>query len=110
MDNITYEDFAKLDFRVGKILEAQEIPESSKLLKLKVDFGSLGEKTVFAGIKKWYLPEDLEGKSFIFLFNLEPRPMMGAFSEAMIIAAEDEDGNCSLLAADKEMASGTKVH
>ncbi len=110
MDTITYDDFAKLDFRVGKILKVEDVPESIKLLKLKVDFGELGEKTVFSGIKKWYLPKDLKGKRFVFLFNLEPRPMMGEVSEAMIIAAEEEGGDCSLLAPDKKMAPGTKVH
>jgi methionine--tRNA ligase beta chain len=110
MDNITYDDFAKLDFRVGKIVQVEEVPESSKLLKLTVDFGELGEKTVFSGIKKWYEGKDLKDKNFVFLFNLEPRAMMGAFSEAMIIAAEDDEGNCVLLIPDKDILPGTKVH
>jgi methionine--tRNA ligase beta chain len=111
MDTITIDDFAKIDFRVGKVVEALEVPESNKLLRLKVFFGDLGERIIFSAIKKWYEPSDLEKKSFVFVFNLESRKMMGEESQGMIVAAETEDGaDCVLLIPEKEIAPGTKVH
>lgn len=111
MDTINIDDFRRINFRVGKVTEALEVPKSSKLLKLKVSFGDLGERIIFSAIKKWYVPSDLEGKNFVFVFNLEPRKMMGEESQGMIVAAETEDGkDCVLLIPEKEIAPGTKVH
>ena len=111
MDTITIDDFAKIDFRVGKITEALEVPESHKLLRLKVSFGELGERIIFSAIKKWYAPVDLEGKSFVFVFNLESRKMVGEESQGMIVAAETEDGeDCVLVTTEKVIAPGTRVH
>lgn len=87
---ITFEDFAKLDLRVGKIVECERKEGSEKLLRLKVNFGDEGDKTILSGIQQWYTPEDLLNKSFIFVINLEPRKMMGEFSEGMILAADGE--------------------
>ena len=87
---INYDDFAKLDLRVGKITHCEEKEGSEKLLRLKVDFGEEGERNILSGIKQWYSPADLIGKSYIFVLNLEPRKMMGEYSEAMILAAEGE--------------------
>jgi methionyl-tRNA synthetase len=110
MDSITYADFAKIDFRVGKILKAEVVDKSDKLLRLTVDFGSLGEKTILSGIKKWYQPADLEGKLYLFVYNLEPKAIMGENSEGMIMAAEEETGeNCILITPASEIAPGTKV-
>lgn len=87
---ITYDDFAKLDMRIGKITDCAEKEGSEKLLKLTVSFGEEGERTIFSGIKQWYTPEDLIGKQFLFIINLEPRKMMGEFSEGMILMADGE--------------------
>ncbi len=110
MDIITYNDFAKIEFRAGKILSAEDVEASEKLIKFEVDFGELGTKVVFSGIKKWYKPEELTGKTYIFVVNLEPKKIMGEESQGMIVAAEEEDGNCVLVAPEKEIAPGTKVY
>lgn len=91
MDKVTIEDFAKLEFKVGTVLEAEEIEGSEKLLKLKVDLGEEEPRQILSGIKKWYSPEDLKGKQFVFITNLAPRQMMGLESNGMIMAAEGED-------------------
>jgi methionine--tRNA ligase beta chain len=110
-DTITFDEFSKLDFRVGRVLEAKDVEGSDKMIKLVVDFGELGKKVIFSGIKKWYKAEELIGKLYVFIFNLEPRPMFGEESQGMIIAAETEDGQeCVLLEPDKEIAPGSSVH
>lgn len=107
---MTFQDFSQLDIRVGKVDQAENVEDSEKLIRLQVDFG--GEtRTVFAGIRKWYNPEDLVGNSYVFVYNLEPKKMMGEESQGMILAAEDETAeNCVLLIPDKNIISGTKVH
>ena len=87
---ISFEEFAKMDLRIGKVERCEEKEGSDKLLRLTVDFGDEGEKNILTGIKEWYQAEDLEGKQFLFIINLEPRKMMGEFSEGMILAAEGE--------------------
>lgn len=87
---ISIDDFLKLEFKVGTILEAEPIEESEKLIKLKVDLGEETPRQILAGIKKWYSSEDLTGKQFIFIANLEPRMMMGLESNGMLLAAGDE--------------------
>jgi methionyl-tRNA synthetase len=77
-----------LDLRIGTVIECIEKEGSEKLLKLTVDFGEEGARTIFSGIKKWYKPEDLKGKQFVFVFNLEPRKMMDEESQGMLLAAE----------------------
>ena len=110
MININYDDFSKTDLRVGKIENAEEVEGSEKLIKMEVDFGDLGKRIIFAGIRKWYQPDDLKEKFFIFVFNLEPKKIMGEDSQGMILAAEEEDGeNCVLLVPDKNIYPGTKV-
>lgn len=109
MDLITYNDFAKVDFKVGEIKEAIEVEGSEKLLRLQVDFGEEKSRNVFSGIKKWYKPEDLIGKKTVFVVNIIPRKIMGEESEAMIFAAGDEE-NISLLLLDKDIKNGTKVY
>lgn len=87
---ISYDDFAKLDIRIGTVIACTEKEESEKLLKLTVSFDDEGERTIFSGIKQWYTPDDLIGKQFLFIINLEPRKMMGEFSEGMILMADGE--------------------
>ncbi|MFA6250222.1 MAG: methionine--tRNA ligase subunit beta [Candidatus Shapirobacteria bacterium] len=109
MDKISYEDFGKVDFRVGTILEAEKVEGSEKLIRMQVDLGEMGYKTVYSGIYKWYKPEELIGKQTIFVVNIEPKRVMGELSEAMIFAAEDEEKGISLLIAEKEVENGSKV-
>ncbi len=85
---ITYEDFAKLDLRVGTIVNCEDKEGSEKLLRLSVDFGEEGTRNILSGIKKWYQPEALIGKQFVFVFNLAPRMMMGEESQGMLLAAD----------------------
>ena len=104
---ISYDDFAKLDIRIGKILEAEKVEGTDKLLKLKVDIGE-EERQVIAGISKSYEPEDLIGKESIFLVNLEPRKIRGLESQAMIMIAVDVD-NMTLVSPVEEIEPGVMV-
>jgi len=105
---ISYDDFSKLEFRMVKILEAEKILKSKKLLKLKVDVGNEEELSVVAGIAQHYEPKKLVGKKVPMLINLEPRNVMGIESQAMILAAED-NGELSLLLADKDVKQGSEI-
>jgi methionine--tRNA ligase beta chain len=83
---IKIEDLAKLDVRVGTIIAAEAVTGSSKLIKLQVDFGSLGQRQILTGMQKWYKPEDFMGMQTTFVVNLAPRKMMGLESQGMIFA------------------------
>jgi methionyl-tRNA synthetase len=108
---VTFGDFSRIDFRVGKVVKAENIEGAETLIRLRVDFGEEGQRIILSGIKKWYEPDDLDGKNFIFVINLEPKRMMGEESQGMILAAETDGGeNCVLLIPDKDIAPGTKVH
>lgn len=106
-DPISFDDFAKLDLRMAKITQAEEIEGADKLLKLTLDVGELGERTVASGIKEWYSPEMLIGKTIVYLANLEPRMLRGVESQGMIIAAGGDEA--ILLLPEKEVAAGTAV-
>ena len=105
---ISFDDFMKLDVRIGKVEEAQQIPGSRNLLKLIVDFGTK-KRTSVAGLSKYYEPEELVGKKFVFLLNLERRKLMGVESQCMALAAEDHEGNVVLIAPEKDIAVGSKI-
>jgi methionyl-tRNA synthetase len=112
---INYEDFQKLDIRIGTILEAEPVPETTKLLKLKVDLGddpSTGSgqdiRTLVAGIAETYNPEELEGKQIPILTNLEPRTIKGVESNGMILAV-DIEGKAILLKPLKKVPNGSKI-
>jgi methionyl-tRNA synthetase len=105
---IAYDDFAKLDMRVVTILEAEKMPKSKKLLKLKVDIG-LGHRTVLSGVAEHFEPDFLIGKQVTMLINLAPRKMMGIDSEGMILMAEDKDGKLKLLVPHEGSASGSTI-
>jgi len=110
MDQIKYDDFAKVEFKIGEIKEAIEVDGSDKLLKLQVDFGEEKFRTVFSGIKKWYKPEEIIGKKTVFVTNIITRKIMGEESQAMIFAAEDQNNeNISILFLDKDLPIGSKV-
>jgi len=106
---IVFDDFAKLDIRVGTVVEAERMPKSDKLLKLTVNSG-LDKRTILSGIAKHYAPEDLIGKQVTFIANLAPRKMMGLESNGMILMAEDKDGKLRLVRPIDEVAPGSKVN
>lgn len=106
---ITIADFAKLDLRVGKVLEAQPIENSKKLVKLKVDLGNdYGRRTILGGFCRVYKEEELIGKKFVFLANLESKKMMGEKSQGMIMAA-DIDGKPIFVTVPQDLPEGTIV-
>ncbi len=103
---ITFEDFEKVELRVGEIIACEAVPKSSKLLKETVKFGN-EVRTIVSGIAKHYTPEEMVGKKVVFVTNLAPRKICGIMSEGMILAAEDEHGILSLVTADKaDIGSG----
>ena len=104
---ITIDDFAKVEFKVGVVVDCEELEGSEKLLKLTVDLGEENPRTVLSGIKQWYKPEDLKGKQFIFVANLEPRKMMGIESQGMILAADGEKP--VPLVPSEQVPAGTKI-
>jgi methionyl-tRNA synthetase len=107
-DVISYEDFQKIDLRVAKVLAAENIKKSDKLLKLRIDIGE--ERTLVAGIAKLYKPEELVGKTIIIVANLQPTKLMGVESQGMLLAADGADGTGVVLATfDKEAKVGAKV-
>ena len=106
---ITIDDFAKVQLRVGEIIACEPVPKSSKLLHETVKFGN-EIRSVVSGIAKHYKPEELIGKKVVFVTNLAPRKVCGVLSEGMILAAEDEDGTLSLVTPDKsELKSGANL-
>lgn len=107
-EEISFAEFQKLDLRVGKIIEATQIPESKKLIKILVDFGTESRQAV-AGLLKYYKPEELVGKKCAFLLNLQRRMLAGVESQCMILAAEDNEGNVTVLSPEKDVAEGSKI-
>lgn len=105
---ISFEDFLKVDMRVGTIKECELVAGSDKLLKLQVDFGSLGMRQILSGIQKYYKPEDLIGNQGVFVVNLKPRKMMGMDSQGMMLAVSDANGLQRLIPA-KLIEAGSKV-
>lgn len=106
---ITYDDFVKMDIRIGTIVEAEAVPKSNKLLKFLVDTG-IGKRTILSGIAKYYKPEEMIGKQVTILANLAPRKIMGYESQGMILSAEDAaTGALNLIVPNAETASGSGV-
>ncbi len=108
MDEIKFHDFQKLDLRVGKVVNVEEISDSKTLVKLIVDFGSEQRQAV-AGLKNYYSQEDLVDKEFVFVLNLERKIFMGEESQCMILAADDGDGNVVLLKPEKDIVIGSII-
>ena len=107
-DEIVFDDFMKLDLRVGTILEAEKVEKSNKLLKFLVDTGH-DKRTILSGIAKHYSPEEMIGKQVTLVANLAPRPMMGTVSEGMILMAEDAEGNLRLIEPNAKVNPGSTV-
>jgi methionyl-tRNA synthetase len=108
-DMITYDDFAKLDLRVGTVVNAEKIKESKKLLRLEVDLGEENLRQVVAGIALTHDPEEVKGRQVIVLANLEPARLCGVESNGMVLAGIDAEGNAILLGPEKEAEPGTQV-
>ena len=106
---VSYEDFEKLDIRVGKVLTCEKVKKANKLLKFTLDDGSGKERTIVSGIAKFYEPEDLVGKSVLFIANFEPRKLMGITSEGMILSAVDFDESLSVTTTLREVKPGSQV-
>lgn len=104
---INYDDFSKVEMRVGTILSAEPVEKSEKLLKLEVDFGE-EKRQILSGIAKYFTPEDLIGKQTIFVTNLEPRQMMGLESNGMLLATGTED-DIVLFEPNKQVPNGAKL-
>jgi len=107
-ENIDFDTFQKMDIRLVKVVEAEAVPKTKKLLKLTVETG-LGQRTVVSGIAEHYKPEDVVGKTVLFLANLAPREIKGIKSEGMILMAENKEGELSILSPEKEMNAGDSV-
>ena len=105
---VSFEYFLKLDMRVGKIVEAEQIPRSRNLIKMTVDFGSEKRRLV-AGLLQYYKPEELLDKQYAFVLNLQRRKFMGVESQCMILAAEDTKGNVILIKPEKDAEIGSKI-
>ena len=105
---ITYEDFAKLDIRVGTVIAAESIQDADKLIKCTVDFGECGIRTIVSGIREWRSPESLVGKQLPYIINLAPRTLRGVVSEGMLLAGQGQDG-VALLIPDVEVAKGSRI-
>ena len=107
-ENVSYDDFAKLQFQVGEIISCEAVPKADKLLCSQVKVGSQVRQIV-SGIRNTYSPEEMVGKKVMVLVNLEPRKIRGLVSEGMLLCAEDENGNLSLVTPEKEMPAGAEI-
>ena len=105
---ITYEDFAKLQFQVGEIIDCKEVPKSKKLLCSQVKIGS-EVRQILSGIKQYYKPEEMVGRKVMVVTNLKPATLAGMTSEGMLLCAEDTDGNLSLMTPEKPMPAGAEI-
>ena len=105
---IPFEEFQKLDLRIGKIIEANQIPGSRNLIRIMVDFGTEKRQAV-AGLLQWYTPQELVGKKCVFILNLRKRKVMGVESQCMILAAEDSEGIVVVLQPEKDIAEGSRI-
>ena len=109
MDNISFDDFLKLDIRIGTIVSAEPHPDADKLFILKIDEGSDKPRQLVAGLRGHYEAEQLVNKQIAFLANLEPRLLRGQLSNGMILAANDEENPFSILTVDRKVNNNAKV-
>lgn len=107
---IAFEDWAKVELRVGLIEEVEDILGKDKLYKMTVDFGTeLGKRTILAGIKFYYSKEEIKGKKSIFVFNLAPRALAGFESQGMILAVKNNEGKYKITFVDESVAQGSRL-
>ena len=107
-EEITYDEFMKMQFQVGEIIACEEVPKSKKLLCSQVKIGSQ-VKQIVSGIKQHYSAEEMVGKKVMVLVNLKPAKLAGVLSEGMLLCAEDEEGNLALMTPEKEMPAGAEI-
>ncbi len=107
-NEISYDDFAKLEIRIGQVVAAELVPETDKLIKCAVDFGESGVRTIVSGIAEWKKPEELIGRRFPYITNLAPRVIRGIESQGMLLAASDEEG-VALISPERDVPLGTKL-
>ncbi len=107
-ETITYDDFIKQDIRIAKILEAEKVPKTDKLLKLLIDTG-IDKRTIVSGIAKYYKPEDIIGKQVCVLINLAPRKLRGIESQGMVLMAEDADGSLKFISPESICDNGSQI-
>lgn len=108
-EQILYDDFAKLDIRIGTVKAAELVPDTDKLIKCTVDFGELGERTIVSGIAQWRSPESLVGKQLPYIVNLAPRVLRGVESQGMLLAPGTGEGLAALLIPDEPVEPGTPI-
>jgi len=108
MDTIAFEDFKKVEIRIGKILTAEKVAGADKLLKLQIDFGEF-QRQIVSGIAESFTPEEVVGKSLPFVVNLEYRKFKGEESQGMLMAASNADGKVVLLEPASEVPIGAEV-
>lgn len=109
MEEINIDDFMQIDLRIAKVINAEMVEKADKLIKLELDLGDLGKKTVFAGIKKVYPADKLKDKLVVCVNNLKPREMRFGTSEGMILAAGDDDIGIFIVSPDKGAIPGMRV-
>ncbi len=108
-DVVSVEEFSTIDLRVARVVRAEDVPEATKLLRLEVDLGPLGRRTLFAGLKGHYDPEALVGTLIVVVANLRPRTMRFGTSEAMLLAASLADGRPYLVRPESGAEPGARV-
>jgi len=113
VETISYDDFAKLDIRIGTVVAAELVPETDKLIKCTIDFGDPqsggGKRTIVSGIAKWRKPEELVGKQLPYIVNLTPRILRGIESQGMLLAASPGGEGLALLLPDVPVPNGTRL-
>lgn len=105
---ISFDEFLKLNMRIGKVVEAEHIVGSKNLIRMKVDFG-FEEKQSVAGLLQYYKPEELVNKKYAFVLNLQKRKFKGVESQCMVLAAEDDKGNVILIKPEKDIEIGSRI-
>lgn len=110
MNNISFDEFKKVEIRIGKILACEKAENADKLLKLEVNFGGeIGKKQIVTGIAEFYSVEDLIGKKLPFVVNLEPRKLRGLESQGMILAVRTEDNRAVLIEPIEDVSEGSEI-
>jgi len=108
-DEIEYDDFAKIDVRIGTVIFAEKIDGTDKLIKCTVDFGEFGERTIVSGILEWKQPEELVGKQLPYIVNLKPRMLKGVESQGMLLAVSFGEKDFSLLQPEVDVPPGVTI-
>jgi methionyl-tRNA synthetase len=106
---MTIDEFQKADLRIGKIISAERVEGSEKLLKLQIEIGEAAPRQILSGIAKSYAPEDLVGRNVAIIANLDPRMMMGMESQGMLLAAHGDGGAPVIIMPEGEVAPGAKI-